>query len=100
MYLASVVRPDISFAESKLSRFDSNMGDDHWLALERVMHYRKDIASYMIHYTWYPRVLEGYSDLNEYLMLMRPQVDMCIHLEMSLFLVKVLQANHLNEVKQ
>jgi hypothetical protein len=34
MYLASVTRPDISFAMSKLSQFTSNPGDDHWRALE------------------------------------------------------------------
>jgi hypothetical protein len=33
MYLASVTRPDISFAVRKLSRFTSNSGDDHWRAL-------------------------------------------------------------------
>ncbi|WVZ67986.1 hypothetical protein U9M48_016985 [Paspalum notatum var. saurae] len=50
MYLASATRPDISFAVSKLSRFMSNPGTDHWHALERVMA---------------PRfVLEGYSDAN------------------------------------
>jgi hypothetical protein len=39
MYLASATRPDISFAVSKLSRFMSNPGIDHWHALERVMRY-------------------------------------------------------------
>jgi hypothetical protein len=39
MYLASATRPDISFVVSKLSRFTSNPGDDHWHELERVMHY-------------------------------------------------------------
>jgi hypothetical protein len=34
MYLASATRPNISFVVSKLSRFTSNMGDDHWRALE------------------------------------------------------------------
>jgi hypothetical protein len=34
MYLASATRPDISFVVSKLSPFTSNMGDDHWRALE------------------------------------------------------------------
>jgi hypothetical protein len=34
MYLASVTRPDISFAMSKLSRFTSNPGDDHWRVFE------------------------------------------------------------------
>jgi hypothetical protein len=39
MYLTSATKPDISFAVSKLSRFTTNLGDDHWHALERVMHY-------------------------------------------------------------
>src|SRR5215216_6967403 len=64
MYLASATRPDISFVVSKLSRFVSKLGDDHWHALERLMRYLKGSASYGIHYTRYPRVLEGYSDSN------------------------------------
>ena len=39
MYLASATRPDISFVVSKLSRFMSNPGIDHWHALERIMRY-------------------------------------------------------------
>jgi hypothetical protein len=42
----------------------SSPGDDHWHALDRVMRYQKGTASYGIHYTGYPRVLEGYSDSN------------------------------------
>jgi hypothetical protein len=34
MYLTSATRPDISFVVSKLSWFTSNLGDDHWHALE------------------------------------------------------------------
>jgi hypothetical protein len=41
MYLASATRPDISYAVSKLSRFVSKPGDDHWRALERVLQYLK-----------------------------------------------------------
>ena len=64
MYLASATRPDISFAVRKLSRFVSNPGDVHWHALERAMRYLKGTAGYGIHYSGYPRVLEGYSDSN------------------------------------
>jgi hypothetical protein len=64
MYLASATRLDISFAVSKLSRFTSNPGDDHWLALERVMHYLAGTMNYRIHYSNYPEVLMGYSDAN------------------------------------
>jgi hypothetical protein len=64
MYLASATRPDISFAMSKLSRFMSNLGIDHWHALERVMRYLCGTMSYGIHYLGHPAVLEGYSDAN------------------------------------
>jgi hypothetical protein len=48
----------------KLSQFVSNPRDDHWQDLERVMRYLKGIVSYGIHYTGYPRVLEGYCNAN------------------------------------
>ena len=64
MYLAGATRPDISFALSKLSRFTSNPGKDHWDALERVLRYLRGTIEYGIHYTGYPSVLEGYSDSN------------------------------------
>jgi hypothetical protein len=64
MYLASATRPDISFAMSKLSQFVSNLGENHWPALERVLHYLKGTMSYDIHYTGYPKVLEGFCDAN------------------------------------
>jgi hypothetical protein len=64
MYLAGATRSDISFAVSKLSRFTSNPGSDHWYALERVMRYLKGTSTYGLHYTGYPAVLEGYSDSN------------------------------------
>jgi hypothetical protein len=51
MYIASATRPDISFAMSKLSRFMSNPGIDHWHALERVMCYLCGIMSYRFHYS-------------------------------------------------
>jgi hypothetical protein len=49
---------------SKLSQFTSNLEDDHWCALERVMHYLAGTMDYIIHYSRYPAVLEGYSDAN------------------------------------
>jgi hypothetical protein len=38
------------------------MGDDHWRALERVMHHLAGIMDHTINYFGYPVVLEGYSD--------------------------------------
>ena len=88
MYLASATRPDISFTVSKLSRFVSNPGDDHWHALERVMRYLKGTASYgitILGIRGYWRVIVTQTG---YLMLMRlkPQVDMCLRLVVALFL--------------
>jgi hypothetical protein len=57
-------RPDISFDVSKLSRFVSNPGDDHWHALERVLRYLKGTMILGIHYIGYSIVLEGYCDAN------------------------------------
>jgi hypothetical protein len=64
MYLASATRPDISFVVSKLSRFVSNLGGDHWHAFERILRLLKGTMSFSIHYTGYPKVLEGYCDAN------------------------------------
>jgi hypothetical protein len=62
MYLASATRLDIAYAVSKLSRFVSNPGSEHWRALERVMRYLVGTMNYGIHYSRDPKVLEGYSD--------------------------------------
>jgi hypothetical protein len=64
MYIASTTRLDISFAVSKLSRYMSNPGDDHWHALKRVLRYLKGTMSFGIHYSGHPAVLEGYSNTN------------------------------------
>jgi hypothetical protein len=56
-------------------------------ALERVVHYLKGTMDYGIHYTGYPRVLEGYSDSNwiSHADEIKVIVDMCSHLEVTLF---------------
>jgi hypothetical protein len=64
MYFAGAMRPGISYAVSKLSRFTSNPGDDHWKALERVLLYLRGTTSFGIHYLGYAPALEGYSDSN------------------------------------
>lgn len=39
MYLMSCTRPDIAFTVSRLSRYTSNPGADHWKAIVRVLRY-------------------------------------------------------------
>ncbi|XP_075515358.1 secreted RxLR effector protein 161-like [Primulina tabacum] len=60
----SCTRPDIAYAVSKLSRFTSNLGVEHWKAIIRLLRYLKYTCDHGLHYTKYPAVIEGYSDAN------------------------------------
>ena len=64
MYIMSCTRPDIAYTVSKLSRYTSNLGEDHWKALVRVLRYLKYTLNYGLHYTWYPAILQGYRNAN------------------------------------
>ncbi|CAL8091268.1 unnamed protein product [Prunus armeniaca] len=64
MYIMNCTRPDIAYSVSRLSRYTSNPGHDHWEALIRVLRYLNYTLEYGLHYTKYPPVLEGYSDAN------------------------------------
>jgi uncharacterized membrane protein len=61
-YVFTLGGASISWRSCK--QITSNPGDDHWHALERVMHYLAGTMDYGIHYSGYPAVLEGYSDAN------------------------------------
>ncbi|KAA0042920.1 pol polyprotein [Cucumis melo var. makuwa] len=54
----------LAYAISKLSRYTSNPGQDHWKAILRILRYLKHTKNYGLHYSCYPAVLEGYSDAN------------------------------------
>lgn len=41
LYAAMATRPDIAFAVGSLCRFNSNYGNEHWLAAKRVIRYLK-----------------------------------------------------------
>ncbi|XP_052489868.1 secreted RxLR effector protein 161-like [Gossypium raimondii] len=62
MYLMSCTRSDITFTVSSLSRFISNLGENHWKAIVRVLRYLKYTRDYRLHYSRDPTVLEGFSD--------------------------------------
>ncbi|GAB2288019.1 hypothetical protein Dimus_037974 [Dionaea muscipula] len=64
MYLMSCTRPDIAYSVSRLSRYTSNPGENHWKAIVRVLHYLRYTRDYGLHYSRYPSVIEGYSDAN------------------------------------
>ena len=64
MYVMNCTCPDIAYAFSKLSRYTSYLGSDHWKEIVRVLRYLKYIQNYGLHYSKYPTVLEGYCDAN------------------------------------
>ena len=47
MYVMNCTRPDIAYAVSKLSRYTSNPGKNHWKAIIRVLGYLKYTQNYM-----------------------------------------------------
>ncbi|GJX23446.1 hypothetical protein Tco_0227891 [Tanacetum coccineum] len=62
MYAITCIRPDIEFVVGKLSMYTSNLGTQHWQAIQRVLKYLKKTMDYRLTYTGYPSVLEGYTD--------------------------------------
>ena len=57
-------RSDIAYLVSKLSRYTSNPGQEHWEALIKVLRYLKYTLNYGLHYTKYPQVQKGYNNAN------------------------------------
>ena len=64
MYIMNCTKPDIAYSVSKLSRYTSNSGVDHWKAIIKVLRYLRNALNYGLHYTRYLAILEGYSDAN------------------------------------
>lgn len=64
MYLASATRLDISYATCRLSRYTSNPGSEHWIALGSVLKYLKGTKNMGIYYCGHPVVIEGHNDSN------------------------------------
>ncbi|XP_073024339.1 secreted RxLR effector protein 161-like [Primulina eburnea] len=56
--------PDIAYAASKLSRFTSNPGVEHWKAIIILLRYLRYTRDHGLYYTKYHAVIEGYSDAN------------------------------------
>ena len=91
------IGPDIAYFVSKLSRYSSNLGEDHWKALVRVLRYLKYTLNYRLHYTKYPAVLKRYSDANwiSDTKDTNPRVDMSLHLVVQRYLGSLLNKNAL-----
>ena len=64
MYLMSCIRSDIAYSIGKLSSYMSNLEAKHWQGIMRVLKYLRFSCDYGLHYTRYPVIVEGYSDVN------------------------------------
>lgn len=50
IFLATVSRPDITYAVNQVSRFLNNWTDEHWTAVKRIFRYLKGTLNYKITY--------------------------------------------------
>ncbi|XP_055811856.1 secreted RxLR effector protein 161-like [Solanum dulcamara] len=55
--------PDISYAVSLVSRYQSNPGRDHWKAVEKIFRYLKGTVDYSLCYSGSDLFLRGYADV-------------------------------------
>ncbi|KAJ4744662.1 Gag-Pol polyprotein [Rhynchospora pubera] len=62
MYAMLCTRPDICYAVSLVSRFQSNPGFAHWQAVKRILRYLKNTSDYVLCYQGRSLDLVGYSD--------------------------------------
>ena len=62
MYTMNCTLPDITYAVSKLSRYSSNPGVEHWNVASKVLKYLKYTIDYALCYSSYLAVVECYSD--------------------------------------
>ncbi|CAB0004503.1 unnamed protein product, partial [Nesidiocoris tenuis] len=62
MYLSVATRPDISFAVSYLSQFNSCYNSQHWNAAKRVLRYLKGTMDFSLTYQKNGQPIIGYAD--------------------------------------
>src|SRR5215813_721669 len=62
MYAMLCTRPDIYFAVGVVSRFQSNTGLDHWMAVKHILKYLRRMRNYMLVYSSEDLSLRGYTD--------------------------------------
>ena len=62
MYAILCTRPDICYAVGVVSRFQSNPGPEHWIAVKHVLKYLRRTRDYMLVYSSQDLNLLGYTD--------------------------------------
>ncbi|KAI5326171.1 hypothetical protein L3X38_035245 [Prunus dulcis] len=65
MYAQVCTRPDLALCISKMGRFQSNMGMQHWIAGKKILRYLQRTKAYMFIYRSTENLeLVGYADVN------------------------------------
>ena len=62
MYAMLCTRPDICYAVGIVSRFQSNPGLDHWVAVKHILKYLRRTRNYMLVYSGRDLIPIGYTD--------------------------------------
>ena len=62
MYAMLCTRPDICYAVGVVSRYQSNPGQEHWIAVKHVLKYLRRTRDYMLVYSGGDLNLLGYTD--------------------------------------
>ncbi|XP_057468143.1 secreted RxLR effector protein 161-like [Actinidia eriantha] len=64
MYAMLCTRPDICYVVGMISRYQSNLGSEHWIAVKHVLKYLRRTRDYMLIYGSEDLTPIGYSDSN------------------------------------
>ena len=64
MYAMLCTRPDICYAVGVVSRFQSNPGPDHWIAVKHILKYLRRTRDYMLVYSGDDLKILGYTNLD------------------------------------
>ena len=62
MYAMLCTRPDICYAVGVVSRFQSNPGLNHWIAVKHILKYLRRTRDYMLVYSSDDLKIQGYTD--------------------------------------
>ena len=64
MYAMICTRPNIYHAIGMVSRYQSNIGQEHWKAVKRILQYLKGTTNYSLCYQGNDLPLKGYIDVD------------------------------------
>ena len=62
MYAMLCTRPDICYAVGVVSRFQSNLGPNHWIAMKHILKYLRRTRDYVLVYSGDDLKIHGYTD--------------------------------------